>query len=68
MLDEPRLDQPDPDAKDLPRYPFVIGDRVAGPGVSGEVIDRPGPFTVTVLQVPGRYRLSASITGLKKQG
>lgn len=68
MTSEPRLDQPDAESEDRPRYPFEIGDRVTGPGVTGEVVDRPGPYTVTVLQEPGRFRLSASTTNLTKQG
>ena len=47
-----------------PPFAFAIGERVAGPGFGGEVIDRPGPYSVTVVQ--NGVRLTASVTCLRK--
>ena len=47
-----------------PPFAFAVGERVAGPGFSGEVIDRPGPYSVTVVQ--NGVRLTASVTCLRK--
>lgn len=54
------------DSVRLSEYPFELGERVTGTGIAGEVVDRPGPYSVTVRQDPSGVRITASVTGLRK--
>lgn len=50
---------------ELVRYPFALKDRVKGPGILGVVIDRPGPYSVTIQQDRGRQTITAAVTDLE---
>ena len=48
-----------------PPFAYAIGERVAGPGgFSGAVIDRSGPYSITVIQ--NGVRLTALVIYLRK--
>jgi hypothetical protein len=51
---------------DLQPYRFGVGDRVTGPGILGEVVARPGPYSVTIKQDRGGALLTSTTTDLEE--
>ena len=46
-------------------FQFELGEQVAGQGVTGEVVERPGPYSVTVQPAKGP-RITLSVTRIER--
>ena len=46
-------------------FQFAIGEQVTGQGVTGEVVERPGPYSVTVQPAKGP-RITLSVTRVER--
>ena len=46
-------------------FQFAIGEHVTGQGVTGEVVERPGPYSVTVQPAKGP-RITLSVTRVER--
>lgn len=50
-----------PEGRVPDKFPFAIGEHVTGQGITGEVVERPGHYSVTVQPRTGP-RISFSVT------